>query len=500
MKTNNKNEKNLIEVKENILVRFINLIKKRWLISGINTIILIAILIAVVIVINIIVESFNITPIDCTTTKEYTLTSESKERLSNINQKVNLYFVGYTDDAATYLFAKQYNKFNNEINIEIIDLNERTDFASKYNLTNGEVAIVVESNNKSKTILSDELYTYDSNYNTINITEEKITSAILNVTSEKIAKVYFLTGYSNYNMDSSGIMNYFAMYLKDEILEYENLDILVKGTIPEDCNTLVITTPIKDFDELTTNQIINYINNGGNILWLNASYSQKVELVNVNKILELYGLNGFDVGYIYETDQNKMIQGYPSFIVEDLGNTSIDKNLNKALLINATKININEEMQNNLNVKTEKIIKTSDESYFRKDISNTSVNTENDEKGSFIVGGIFTKNISGENEEEAEKKSKLIIYGENNFISDAQISSQIPPMIMIYNNKDLVLNSIAYLTDTNEDITIRKNYSQVSSFTATDGQKSIIMKIIFIIPIIIIIFGIIVWQIRRRKK
>ncbi len=71
-------------------------------------------------------------------------------------------------------------------------------------------------------------------------------------------------------------MYYLASYLKDEVLNYQTLDILVKGSIPEDCDTLVITTPKKkDFDELTTNEITKYINNGGKILWLNASYSEQ---------------------------------------------------------------------------------------------------------------------------------------------------------------------------------------------------------------------------------
>ena len=73
--------------------------------------------------------------------------------------------------------------------------------------------------------------------------------------------------------------------------------------------------------------------------------------------------------------------------------------------------------------------------------------------------------------------------------------------INLGNNADLVLNSIASLTDTDEDITIRKNYtSSDTSFTATDGEISIIVKIIFVVPVAIIALGIIVWIIRKNKK
>ena len=96
--------------------------------------------------------------------------------------------------------------------------------------------------------------------------------------------------------------------------------------------------------------------------------------------------------------------------------------------------------------------------------------------------------------------SKLIIYGENYFISDYQLTqnSQYGAIQLAY-NKDLVLNSIAYLVDREEDITARKSTGTVT-YTATEQQDTIIKVIIFVIPALIMIIGIIVWQIRRRKK
>ncbi len=495
--------------KEKFGTRFINTIKKRWLISGTNTLLLIAILIAIVILINSAVQSLNLTPIDCTSNKEYTLTNESKDRVKNIESDVNIYFVGYEDSATQVSLARQYNKTNNKINVEVIDANERTDIASKYNVTNDSKAIIVENGEKSKTLYSDDLYTYDSSYQTIDLTEEKITSAILNVTSEKIANVYFLSGYSDYSLEYSGGMYYLSSYLKDEVLNYETLDMLVKGSIPDDCDTLVITTPNKDFDELTTNEITKYINNGGKILWLNSSYSETKDLPNVNKILALYGINPFEVGYIYETDNSRTALGYASCIVEDLGSTDIAKKLTNAVLLNATKINVNTDELSNLGVTKEDLISTSSTSYFRKNVSNTSSGTDGDEQGGFTVGGIFTKKISTSTEKEENTdensddngiSSTLVIFGDNNFISDIQITSQTNPMLILANNKDLMLNSIAYLTNNDEDITIRKDYTKSSDFTPTDGQKEAIVKIIFAVPIAIMLFGLVIWQIRRRKK
>jgi len=508
------NEKTLMKIKEKFSTKFINTIKKRWLISGTNTILLIAILVLVVILINSGVKKLELTPIDCTTSKEYTLTKESKERIKDISEEVELYFAGYDDDDPNVSLGKQYHKANEKIQVEVIDLNERQDIVSKYNLSTDETSVVIKNGERYKVLYSSELYTYDENYNTVDVAEEKITSAIINVTKEKIAKVYFLTNYSDYSINASGGMDLFVQYLEDEVLEYENLDILVKGSIPEDCSTLVIMTPKKDFDELTTNEIIKYINKGGNILWLNSSYTEVNNLPNVNKVLAMYGVNPFNAGYIFETDKDKTALGYASCIVEDVEYSDVTKSLKNVVLLNCTKINIDETKLEELNVEKQDIITSSDKSYFRTDFSKTTLEVDGEENGPFTIGAKLTKTISAEesnkenenqednsdNKSQNKVESRLIIFGDNNFISNAQLSAQVYPMVFLGNNKDVVLNSIAYLTDNETDITIRKNYTKESSFTATDAQKSLIVKIIFGVPIIIIIIGFVVWLKRKHRN
>ena len=55
--------------------------------------------------------------------------------------------------------------------------------------------------------------------------------------------------------------------------------------------------------------------------------------------------------------------------------------------------------------------------------------------------------------------------------------------IQFYNNKDLVLNSISYLTNRKDTLTIRKNMSSVT-YTATELENRVIQAIIITIPII----------------
>lgn len=486
--------------------KFIEIIKKKWLVDGTKTFLLVAIIIAIFIGISVIMQKQNFTPIDLTADKLFTLTDESKEQVKNIQDKVNIYFVGYKDDDTTLDLARQYTKANENITVEAVTSTDRPDLANKYGIESGSEGIIVENGEKYKVLSSSELYTYDSKtYESISIAEEKLTAAIKSVTTDSIPKVYFLSGYSSFTLTNG--MQYLNMYLQNEVNEVESLDVLSTGKVPDDCNTLVITTPNKDFDEIATNAITEYINKGGNILWLNAATANKVDYPNVNKILALYGVNPFEVGTIRETDTSKMVSGAPDLIMPEIQYSDVTTKLygsEGVIFINATKINVaDNDTLTSQNVTKTELIKTSENAYFRTNFAYSSDSAqEGEEKGSFLVGAQFNKKIKDANEETGEKEttSKLIIYGENYFASDYQLTQSTQTAVVQYRqNKDLVLNSIAYLSDRSEDITVRKSTGSVT-YTATAKENRIILAIITAVPLAIIVAGIVIWRARRRKK
>lgn len=485
--------------------KFITIIKKKWLIEGTSTLALIAIIIAAFICLNIYMQNLDLTPIDLSQEQLYTLSDESKDKAKNINKDVNIYFVEYSDDEANVSLAKQYHNVNEKIKTEVVTAESRPDLVQKYGIQSGSQGIIIECGEKSKVLTDNDLYTYDmQTYETISIAEEKLTSSIISVTSEKIPKIYFLEGYSSYSLSQQ--MNYLGVYLQNEINEVKQLNILTTGKVPDDCDTLVICTPTKDFDEIATTAIIDYINSGRNILWLNSAVTKAEDLPNVNKVLAMYGVKPFEVGTILEADADKMLSQTPYIILPDINYSTATKsiyNTEGALFINATKISVvDDEELTNLNVSKTDLLTTSTKSFFRKDFSIQTVSkTESDEDGSFIVGAELEKTISEANEEEGKTavKSKMIIYGDNNFITDYPIGNSNTPVLVLAKNKDLILNSMAYLVDREEDITARKSTGTVT-YTATEEQDNIIKVVIFGVPAIIIFAGIVVWIVRRRRK
>ena len=190
----------------------------------------------------------------------------------------------------------------------------------------------------------------------------------------------------------------------------------------------------------------------------------------------------------------------PNFIVPDISYTDITSEImtdGGVVLLNSGRINFkSDEEMDNLKVENQTILSSGETSFYRNNLNKKQQNaTEEDEVGSYTLGVMMTKEVSEEN------KSRLIAFANNIFVTDYTITigSQSIPAIALSNNKDLILNSVAFLNDNEIEITIRKNTGTVT-YTATQMQDNIIKAIIFVFPIIIIIVGIIVWQIRRRKK
>ena len=501
-----KKEKNKEKNKEKKNNKFIRIIKKKWLINGTTTIALVAIIIAAFIGVNVLMQNLDLSPIDLSQEQLYTLTQGSKDKVKNVDKDVNIYFVGYPEDDATVDLAKQYKNVNDKIKTEVVKAESRPDLVKKYGIESGTTGIIIECGEKSKVLAKDDLYTYDmKTYETINITEEKLTSSIMNVVSSKIPKIYFLDGYSN-NYSLTYNMNYLNIYLANEVNEVTTLNILKEGKVPDDCDTLIICTPSKDFDDIATKAITDYINSGKNILWLNAAVTKKQDFKNVNKILSLYGVKPFEVGTILETNTSKMLSKTPYIIFPDITNSTVTKNIYNStgvLFINPTKINFeSDENLEKLKVTKAELLTASENSFFRTDFSiQTTSKTNGEQQGKFVVGAELTKTIKEADEEKETKAqvSKMLIYGENNFITDYPIGNSSTPIIALEHNKDLLLNSMAYLSDRQEDITARKSTGTVT-YTATEEQNTIIQITIFAVPILIIIIGIVVWIVRRRKK
>lgn len=476
------------------------IVTNKWLLKSSTTVILVAIVIAGYVGVNWAVKKAKISDWDFTTKKLYSLSDETKKRLGNLENEITIQLINMGEYTYVTEYADKYQKASDKVKVEEIDdLESRVDLQTKYNIGSTGNLIVVKNGEKEKTLTTSDLSTVDySTYETIDTTEEAITNAIMEVTLDEKPHIYVLSG-KTYNQPESSL-GIIANELIDEANEMDLLDILTEGSVPEDCDCLIITTLKKDIEELEKDKIIEYINNGGKILILSSQGILDVDTPNFDEVLAQYGIT-LGYGAILEQDSGKMLYNTPNMIVAEANASfmsDLDMNL-KLFLVNPGKIEFaDSEKLEELGVTYETIASTSEKSFVRTkfDINSTSRTSQDSEEGSSIVGAHVTKKISD------EKTSQLIIYSDETFASTSQlyIGQRATYAVYLYNNEDVVLNSVSHLTEREDTITIRKtDESENYEDAVTEKEDVVIKTIIFTVPVIIIVIGIGVWIYRRRK-
>lgn len=479
--------------------KFIQVIKNKWLKSIVLTLLLVGIIVCAYLAINYAVDKANITDIDMTKEKLYSISQETKDKLQNLDVDTTITLFNMSEYYKD--FAYKYADLNEHIKVEELEnLTSKADWKAEYGLQDTSAFIMISTADREKILYEYDLYTIDyTTYTEIDITEEAITNAILDVATTVKPKVYFLTGH---NLYSSMYFQYLQSDLTNEANEVAELDLMKSDKVPDDCSVLIITALSEDIEEIERDRLIDYINRGGKILLLSDSNLNNIKLDNFQKVLDEYGVSISD-GIILEGDSSKMVSGAPNFVIATINSSSsIIKNANMDInvcLINTGKLDIasSEELEE-LNVTSEILASVSDKAFLRTDLTSNSQNKiESDEDaGGAPVAAMLTKEI------DEDTSSKLIIFANTVFATNTQIavSSQYYSYAMdFYNNRDVLLNSVSYLTDREETITIRKNLEAVN-YDVTETQNRIVLTVIFGLPVLIIIIGIFVWIMRRRKK
>jgi len=348
------------------LKKIIEIIKKKWLRDTFLTIILVAIIFAVYFLINFGAEKLNVSDIDLTENKVYSLSESSNTKLKDMDKEVVIELINLSTYNYLIDFANKYTQINSNIKVERIDdLTARPDIMNEYGMESTDSAIIFKAGEKETILTLDDLYTYDyTTYEEIDITEEAFTNAIIEVTIEDKPNIYFLEGHNVYSEE------YFQLLKQDitaEANEVSSLNILSSGSVPEDCNCLVITTLKEDLTKLEKDKIIEYINKGGKILLLADADISGVKMPNFNEILDLYGFK-ISEGILFEQNEDQMIYGSPEFIISQVDSSSvIAKNINMNMnicVIDSGRIEFKDEDKlEEKNITYETISKTSDTAF-----------------------------------------------------------------------------------------------------------------------------------------
>ncbi|MDD4875596.1 MAG: GldG family protein [Dehalococcoidales bacterium] len=426
---------------------------------------------------------------DLTGVAQFTLSAQTKEVLSDLETPIHtIYFYtpedpygfgGYITNLLT-----EYQNYTDQITIDIIDPDEHPDQAREYGIKQYQT-VIFESEDKRRLVPPEEIIvqTGEQGEQVSLEAEHAFTSAILEITGAVQKKIYFLIGHNenSINSDYSKVRE----GLLDDLYKVATLNLTTNPAIPDDCAALIIAAPKESFTSNEADIIEHYLKAGGQTLILiNPSFPQ-----DISQLVSSWGVTIEDGTII---DPSSYIS--PN---KDMPRVAADKSafgLPATYFPGAVAIIPQEEAESPDTIEMLPLVWTSKDSWLERELIPTEEPEFNDGidlKGPLSIGVLIAASPTEGEITSTSKLTRLIIIGDSDFASNEHYESG--------NNSDLFLNSITWLTEETELISIHHKVLPFRRLTAGPQATNFInYSSIGLIPLIVLAIGGIVWWRRRQ--
>ncbi len=258
---------------------------------------------------------------DWTRDNRNTLTETSRSVLEHVDQTLHLTILARNSATERQQFQRlidKYKKFKTGIELKFLDSDTELDQANKLHLYNaGQLRI-----------------DYKTQYEIVDrISEREISNAIQHLSRDKKSWVVFLSGHGErdpFNEDNQGYST-LKETLESGGVEVQNINLLETTTIPDNISVLVLAAPQAELLEGEEKLIINFIDRGGNLLWMHEPGRNK----QLTLLAQKFGLSWIDGTIIDANKRLRSILGiqHPAVVpVIEYQDHVITKNLNSQTL------------------------------------------------------------------------------------------------------------------------------------------------------------------------
>ncbi|MBR5280622.1 MAG: Gldg family protein [Clostridia bacterium] len=302
--------------------KFISARVRRDFRYGTNALVLVAAVLVVFVLANLALESFSTQlTIDLTKEKLYSIGEVTDKNLKALKQDVEIVALydrtkgeSDSDRAEVIRVLDQYAQYDHvKISYKDPDSNPglirklvgETDAASY-----SEGDYIVKCGDKTRRIGASDMFVYQTyqyiyQYKSAIQVEQKLTSAILFVTSDEFPVVYCATGHEERSRSE-----FTNLFNRIEALgcDIRDLDLAQSQAIPEDATVLIFLGPKYDLTEFEAAMVEEWLEQSGGQMIFCADYDQRGEdYERFNKILtKLYGLS-VNLDLVEETEDKKKI-------------------------------------------------------------------------------------------------------------------------------------------------------------------------------------------------
>lgn len=460
--------------------------KLRVLKSGSYSAAITVFVVAFIVVINLIVNALpaNYTKFDFTEQQMYTLSEQTKSVLKDLKEEVTVYVIAQkeNEDQGLLSVLEKYKGLSDNLEVVVKDPAVYPTFAVEYTeevLADNSVIVVSEKRNCVVPVAD----MYEVAYNETTgeyaidsfVGEDVITSAIDYVVMEELPKMYVITGHGEQAIGE------FASEIQRENIQVETLALAQKGQIPADADCVLMEAPTDDISETEAKVLSDYLAKGGKLFYV--SYVAKNPTPNLDAVLGEYGIQVAD-GFICEGNSNHYYD-YITYLSPVYGDHEIvnplAKNQVQMMLVNAQHVQVLDSKP--ADVEVTPLLRTTSYAYIKQVGSSTPEKEEGDQ------GGVMNLALL------AEKGETQILVTTTYDLFSEQTNIQVAG-----GNYDFLLNSIGYLCENENMISIRGKQLYAESLTVTSGHTMLwIFALMILIPMVCLITGLVFW-VKRRKR
>jgi len=466
---------------------------------GSYSVLAVAIVLAILIAVNLLLNALpaKYTMFDLSRNLLYSFSDQTKKIVSEADRDITVYWICQSGSENSTLegLLNRYASLGTRLTVKKIDPDNYPTFATKYEISEVKNnCLVVESDLRYRYISYDDIfvvnYVYDDDGNLTGSNaslegESEITSAISFVLNPNPPKVYSVTGHGEKTLSET-----FLQGIESENMTYEDISLITLDEIPEDCNVLMLLSPVSDLSEHEAEVISEYLATGGRMILITAPHV--VERTNLNAVMAAYKVSEID-GTVVEADSN-YYYSRPDFLMPEIEEHDITQPLiDSKLPVFMPQSHGIKLAQRNINETITPLLSTTRDAYSK--IGGISAEgTYEQEEGD--IDGAFTLAVLLEQYDDEYIYDDTIIawFGCENIIDDT-INSFVNGA-----NLDLFLNTLSYLSDNASNISIHSK-NLMTKYLTIPSSASTIWSIVLIglLPVAVMTVGIVIFA-RRRKR
>lgn len=473
----------------------------------ISTIVVIAAVIAVNYFVDYIADRY-VLEIDMTSKGEYEISDETVQLLSTLSEPITITVLcdetDYNNNSDLRRLPKVLQRYeqlsHGNVTVKYINAVNNPAIFSQYDqlgdLSSGD--IIVESSKRYKSMSPYDLLEYQSSNNSSTSgnssnetkyltglrAEQRLTSAILYVTANKVPKAAYLTGHQESTEHET-----LDTLLASANYDTQELSLMQEGKVPDDVDMLLILQPQGDFTTEEIDALDEFMSNGGKMI---VSYASNTPtLTNLEEYFTEWGV-AYDDKMVY--DNERCFAGTNFYLMPNVNTVEgLTDNLDTksyVIIPGARPITTLWEQDNWRG--TQVLMSTSNNSY-AKDLSSETTNYEQsdtDETGPFNVGVLSYQNSM----HNLNSTYSYALFLNAGFLSDSTLDNT------AFLNKDYVLAALNFMTDDSEAVSIASKDLTSTTLAVPGSAKSVLFYLlILIIPGVCLVGGIAVWARRRHK-